>query len=133
MLGLGDIVLPGVFVAMMLRFDAASGHRGSPYFYATFIAYMLGLATTIVVMHTFQAAQVCVCVLVAGFLAAPRSPVLGCAAGAFIPGSVLYLHPASLEPRPGRDCKTAGVFGGRGPQSDGCRRGRAEQKDGLEV
>ena len=28
-----------------------------PYFYASFISYILGLATTMTVMHTFKAAQ----------------------------------------------------------------------------
>jgi len=60
MLGLGDIVIPGVFIALLLRFDA---HRSSKknyskvYFYTCYIAYFLGLLTTIFVMHVFQAAQ----------------------------------------------------------------------------
>ncbi len=32
MLGLGDIVIPGIFVAIMLRYDAEQGFR-SRYFY----------------------------------------------------------------------------------------------------
>jgi minor histocompatibility antigen H13 len=70
MLGLGDIVIPGIFVALCLRFDqylAHSKNKGKkgaskgfakPYFTACFIAYGLGLVTTVVVMHTFKAAQV---------------------------------------------------------------------------
>eukprot|EP01112_Ceratiomyxa_fruticulosa_P021976 TRINITY_DN7926_c0_g1_i1.p1 TRINITY_DN7926_c0_g1~~TRINITY_DN7926_c0_g1_i1.p1 ORF type:complete len:422 (+),score=81.09 TRINITY_DN7926_c0_g1_i1:157-1266(+) len=67
MLGLGDIVIPGVFIALLLRFDQvrASSKKGSKrsksisrsYFLTTYIAYILGLATTVFVMHTFQAAQ----------------------------------------------------------------------------
>ncbi|KAI8323694.1 peptidase A22B, signal peptide peptidase, partial [Martensiomyces pterosporus] len=80
MLGLGDIVVPGIFVALCLRFDrhrylaklgyskdkplppALHGrHRGfpfpTPYFNACMAAYVAGLATTITVMHTFKAAQ----------------------------------------------------------------------------
>jgi len=61
MLGLGDIVIPGIFIALMLRFDAqrARGRRGfkKPYFTFTFSAYILGMITTIAVMHIFQAAQ----------------------------------------------------------------------------
>jgi minor histocompatibility antigen H13 len=60
MLGLGDIVIPGTFVALALRFDAARGRlrEGSaPYFRAALFAYVAGLVTTMVVMHTFQAAQ----------------------------------------------------------------------------
>ena len=54
MLGLGDIVVPGMFVALALRYDQ---HRASaqgkspekwskPYFYAALTAYVLGLTTT---------------------------------------------------------------------------------------
>lgn len=74
MLGLGDIVIPGVFVALSLRFDqwrrmSNLDQRGGtasmrsktdfakPYYTGCFIAYVLGLVTTVIVMHTFQAAQ----------------------------------------------------------------------------
>lgn len=80
MLGLGDIVVPGIFLALCLRFDrkrylARLGyskekalpkelngrHRRfpfpTPYFNASLAAYVAGLATTITVMHTFKAAQ----------------------------------------------------------------------------
>ncbi|KAJ1654402.1 hypothetical protein IWQ61_005668 [Dispira simplex] len=77
MLGLGDIVVPGVFVALSLAFDraqflASQGYPGvkpvvpralrrasfpKPYFTACFTAYFLGLITTMAVMHFFQAAQ----------------------------------------------------------------------------
>lgn len=73
MLGLGDIVIPGIFVALALRYDqhvaATSQKKPSlsftktftafpkPYFQATFIAYIVGLATTMTVMHVFKAAQ----------------------------------------------------------------------------
>ncbi|KAJ2779076.1 hypothetical protein GGI15_003989 [Coemansia interrupta] len=80
MLGLGDIVVPGIFVALCLRFDrqqylaklgyardqalppALNGrHRGfpfaTPYFNSAMAAYVAGLTTTIAVMHRFKAAQ----------------------------------------------------------------------------
>ncbi|CEQ39634.1 SPOSA6832_01167 [Sporobolomyces salmonicolor] len=73
LLGLGDIVLPGVFLALALRFDyhlalkrAPSSASAPPrpssafpkrYFSSCFGAYIAGLATTIFVMHTFRAAQ----------------------------------------------------------------------------
>jgi len=70
MLGLGDIVIPGIFVALCLRFDqwrrmkdggaktmASKLDFAKPYFTSCFIAYSLGLVTTVVVMHNFQAAQ----------------------------------------------------------------------------
>eukprot|EP01120_Amphizonella_sp_Union-15-10_P003318 TRINITY_DN1373_c0_g1_i1.p1 TRINITY_DN1373_c0_g1~~TRINITY_DN1373_c0_g1_i1.p1 ORF type:complete len:321 (-),score=47.89 TRINITY_DN1373_c0_g1_i1:17-979(-) len=61
MLGLGDIVIPGIFIALLLRYDA---HRANSkirfskvYFNFTFASYFIGLVTTIFVMHTFKAAQ----------------------------------------------------------------------------
>jgi minor histocompatibility antigen H13 len=71
MLGLGDIVIPGIFVAIILRYDAehnnfhgthtASGSGGvartTRYFKSAFIGYVIGLGTTIAVMNIFQAAQ----------------------------------------------------------------------------
>jgi len=57
MLGLGDIVIPGIFVALMIRFDAKQGLTSMPYFYSNMVAYTLGLATTVGVMHFFDAAQ----------------------------------------------------------------------------
>ncbi|KAM9944536.1 hypothetical protein ACTFIT_009244 [Dictyostelium discoideum] len=64
MLGLGDIVLPGIFIALLLRFDRhihqesrSKGPMKKTYFNSTLIAYALGLFTTIFVMHTFKAAQ----------------------------------------------------------------------------
>lgn len=71
MLGLGDIVIPGIFVALALRYDqlVASEAKPSvsftksytrwskPYFTATLVAYVAGLATTMGVMHFFKAAQ----------------------------------------------------------------------------
>jgi minor histocompatibility antigen H13 len=70
LLGLGDIVVPGIFIALCLKFDHfLAGKRGKtalmngdfsfakPYFISGLIAYAIGLTTTIVVMHTFKAAQ----------------------------------------------------------------------------
>ncbi|KAJ7594136.1 signal peptide peptidase-domain-containing protein [Mycena floridula] len=65
MLGLGDIVVPGTFIALALRYDHArsralnanSCNFPKPYFFSTFSAYILGLAATVMVMHTFKAAQ----------------------------------------------------------------------------
>ncbi|GAA6064332.1 hypothetical protein JCM10212_003577 [Sporobolomyces blumeae] len=73
LLGLGDIVLPGSFLALALRFDyhqaikralsrSSSPPRPSerfakPYFFSCFAAYIAGLALTIFVMHFFRAAQ----------------------------------------------------------------------------
>ncbi|KAH7923719.1 hypothetical protein BV22DRAFT_1036005 [Leucogyrophana mollusca] len=66
MLGLGDIVIPGTFIALALRYDYARSLRSSakdrgsfskPYFYAALTAYVAGLVTTMTVMHIFGAAQ----------------------------------------------------------------------------
>ena len=64
MLGLGDIVIPGMFISVSLRYDLSrSEHKNprktfkKPYFTAALIAYAIGLATTMGVMHTFSAAQ----------------------------------------------------------------------------
>lgn len=61
MLGLGDIVIPGAMVSLCLRFDQhlrpESKSFSKFYFNACFLAYLLGLLTTMTVMHTFKAAQ----------------------------------------------------------------------------
>ncbi|RZC83031.1 hypothetical protein C5167_045817 [Papaver somniferum] len=56
MLGLGDIVIPGIFVALALRFDVSRG-KEIRYFNSAFFGYALGMVLTIVVMNWFQAAQ----------------------------------------------------------------------------
>lgn len=63
MLGLGDIVIPGSMVALCLRFDRhltpekLHSHYSKYYFKACYAAYILGLLTTMTVMHVFKAAQ----------------------------------------------------------------------------
>lgn len=69
MLGLGDIVIPGIFVALTYRYDRHMSWKRQPvgqfrstdfpkpYFKACFTAYILGLITTTAVMHIFHAAQ----------------------------------------------------------------------------
>ncbi|KAJ7188285.1 peptidase A22B, signal peptide peptidase [Mycena filopes] len=64
MLGLGDVVIPGVFIALALRYDHhRAGTPGptvgfrKPYFYAALAAYVAGLVTTMGVMHFFGKAQ----------------------------------------------------------------------------
>ncbi|KAM7497084.1 hypothetical protein LguiA_021498 [Lonicera macranthoides] len=56
MLGLGDIVIPGIFVALALRFDVSRGKK-SQYFRSAFLGYAVGVVLTIIVMNWFQAAQ----------------------------------------------------------------------------
>ncbi|KZT72179.1 hypothetical protein DAEQUDRAFT_686541 [Daedalea quercina L-15889] len=64
MLGLGDIVVPGLFIALALRYDyhrsekaVQSASYNKPYFYASLFAYVTGLVTTMSVMHFFGHAQ----------------------------------------------------------------------------
>jgi len=68
LLGLGDIVIPGFFLSLLLRFDAENAKMPTnkvdirqsfpkPYFYSAMIAYVLGLGVTLFVMIYFQAAQ----------------------------------------------------------------------------
>lgn len=54
MLGLGDIVIPGFFIALLLRFDKMQKNKNSPFFVWSFRAYIAGLLTTIGVMHVFK-------------------------------------------------------------------------------
>jgi len=71
MLGLGDIVVPGLFIALALRYDLYRFHQQNPsvpykrhmyrfpkpYFTTTFVAYIAGLVATMAVMHVFKKAQ----------------------------------------------------------------------------
>lgn len=74
MLGLGDVVIPGLMIALCLRFDLAQhalrnpgktdpsqvGPRASfarPYFWTGIISYLVGLGVTIGVMQHFKRAQ----------------------------------------------------------------------------
>ena len=93
LLGLGDIVIPGFFLALMLRFDFHQWLSSSnkqveydssnvehtkfpkPYFHSTLIGYILGLITTLWVMFQFKAAQPALLYLVPACLGAS----FGCA------------------------------------------------------
>lgn len=64
MLGLGDIVVPGIFISLALRYDYHCFSNASPqdsfrkpYFYASLTAYICGLIATMSVMHFFRKAQ----------------------------------------------------------------------------
>ncbi|RZF32948.1 hypothetical protein LSTR_LSTR000818 [Laodelphax striatellus] len=71
MLGLGDIVVPGIFIALLLRFDNSLQRNSKTYFYSTFIAYILGLVMTMFVMHVFKHAQPALLYLVPACLGTP--------------------------------------------------------------
>jgi len=68
MIGLGDIVIPGIYVALMLRFDiylyrkakkdiSQFGFKNMKYFLVTFIFYNIGIITTLCSMYFFNHAQ----------------------------------------------------------------------------
>ena len=70
MIGLGDIVIPGVYVALMLRFDIylykkakkdisqfGFSFKNMKYFITTFVFYNLGIILTLFVMYFFNHAQ----------------------------------------------------------------------------
>jgi len=68
LLGLGDIVIPGLFIALLLRFDAVRANVPrarniekstffAPYFLINAVCYALGLVATVGVMYFFKAAQ----------------------------------------------------------------------------
>ncbi|RXG68142.1 Minor histocompatibility antigen H13 [Armadillidium vulgare] len=76
MLGLGDIVIPGIFIALLLRFDKSLNRGSNTYFNATFVAYLGGLLTTIFVMHVFKHAQPALLYLVPACLGAPAFTAL---------------------------------------------------------
>ena len=76
MLGLGDIVVPGIFIALLLRFDHSLKRQSKLYFHATFIAYFLGLMATIFIMHIFKHAQPALLYLVPACLGTPLALAL---------------------------------------------------------
>ncbi|XP_076647515.1 signal peptide peptidase [Halictus rubicundus] len=71
MLGLGDIVLPGIFIALLLRFDNSLSRKTNVYFYSTFFAYFMGLLITMLIMHLFDHAQPALVYLVPACLGTP--------------------------------------------------------------
>ncbi len=79
MLGLGDIVIPGIFVALMLRYDVQNGMR-TKYFQSCFGGYVLGILATLIVMNTFNVSPVLLVyrVLVPWDCTCISSPVLSC-------------------------------------------------------
>lgn len=71
MLGLGDIVIPGIFIALLLRFDHSLKRKTKTYFHAGCVAYFLGLMATIAVMHIFKHAQPALLYLVPACIGTP--------------------------------------------------------------
>ncbi|XP_030838960.1 minor histocompatibility antigen H13 [Strongylocentrotus purpuratus] len=71
MLGLGDIVIPGIFIALLLRFDVSRSKGSRTYFNSGLTAYLLGLVATIAVMHCFKHAQPALLYLVPACIGLP--------------------------------------------------------------
>lgn len=82
MLGLGDIVIPGIFVALLLRFDKSLNRGTHHYFYAGYFAYIFGLLATMLVLHVFKAAQPALLYLVPACVGFPT--LLSCIKGDFV-------------------------------------------------
>ena len=58
LLGLGDIVIPGVFLMQVLRMSLFRSHgRDATYYHVAMVAYVLSLVNTMGVMVFFEAAQ----------------------------------------------------------------------------
>ena len=75
MLGLGDIVIPGIFIALCLKFDIDSGLQAAAnkvrdipqrYFHWCFGGYVVGIVTTFIIMTVFEHAQPALLFLVPG-------------------------------------------------------------------
>jgi minor histocompatibility antigen H13 len=80
-IGLGDIVIPGVFVALMIRYDFIKyieknqthtevdfSFKNFNFFLTTMFGYFLGIVTTLVIMNVFNHAQPALLYLVPGCL-----------------------------------------------------------------
>jgi len=57
MLGLGDIVVPGAFIALMLRYDMTRRASSKLYFNVSFVAYIIALVITILILQIFKHGQ----------------------------------------------------------------------------
>jgi minor histocompatibility antigen H13 len=101
LLGLGDIVIPGFFLSLLLRFDAHQANLPvaytdvhasfpKPYFHSALIFYILGMCTTMAVMIFFEAAQPALLYLVPACLISS----LGCA---YMKGEISELMAYSEE------------------------------------
>jgi hypothetical protein len=57
MIGLGDMVLPGLLTGFLLRFDRGRNDINDMYFTTVMVGYAMGLALCLLVLITFKAAQ----------------------------------------------------------------------------
>jgi len=106
LLGLGDIVIPGLFVALLLRFDVKKAcvdpnlaeylRFPKPYFLVNMVSYGLGLLTTVLIMYYFKAAQPALLYLVPACL-------LGSILVAVVRGQLWELFAYSEEEPPAKE------------------------------
>lgn len=54
LLDVADIVIPGIFLALMLRFDHAMQRKLNVYFYASLLGYVCGIVLAIAVLIVFR-------------------------------------------------------------------------------
>lgn len=120
LLGLGDIVVPGILIALLLRFDyaralqgasraAARGRRSSfarPYYAVALLAYLLGLVLTISVMHVYGAAQPALLYLTPACLGAAVAVAV---ARGEVPLLLAYRDPTADDAAPHRRRPRAGT------------------------
>jgi len=76
MLGLGDIVVPGIFISLLLRYDKSLKRDSNLYFIVGVISYVLGLITTGVVLTKFNHAQPALLYLVPSCVLTPLTVAL---------------------------------------------------------
>ncbi|CAF4619188.1 unnamed protein product [Rotaria magnacalcarata] len=57
MLGLGDIVVPGAFIALLLRYDMTRKSKSPLYFNVSFVAYVIALLITVLILQIFKHGQ----------------------------------------------------------------------------
>jgi len=71
MLGLGDIVIPGIMIALLARFDSQLNRGKHTYFHTGLASFFLGLVVTMIVMNVFKHAQPALLYLVPSCLLLP--------------------------------------------------------------
>jgi minor histocompatibility antigen H13 len=122
LLGLGDIVIPGFFLALLLRFDAHNANVPcfptnvhaefkKPYFHSALVGYVIGLGVTLYVMIAFEAAQPALLYLVPACLGSS----LACA---FVRGEIKELFAYSEEEEEEEEEKNGDANGEKSKKDD---------------
>uniref|UniRef100_A0A493TNF9 Histocompatibility minor 13 n=1 Tax=Anas platyrhynchos platyrhynchos TaxID=8840 RepID=A0A493TNF9_ANAPP len=139
MLGLGDIVIPGIFIALLLRFDISLKKNTHTYFYTSFVAYIFGLGLTIFIMHIFKHAQPALLYLVPACIGFPLLVALAkgevtemfrwasAGVGAVLPTALEHRKHADV-PTPGHSWRDRFIWAGSGCA---CARLRRRREPGV--